>query len=116
MESDEDCYKATPQTKGTIAHKPVDEKRSSTSRYDISDTKLRTKFSKMLVKHGAIRLQFSVYEVENTKRVIDNIIVKIEAFAKKFTSDDSVVVFNVNDKSLIKYGNAIHRDQLVVYF
>lgn len=35
MESDEDCYKATPQTKGTIAHKPVDEKRSSTSRYDI---------------------------------------------------------------------------------
>lgn len=84
--------------------------------YDISDTKLRTKFSKMLVKHGAIRLQFSVYEVENTKRVIDNIIVTIEAFAKKFTPDDSVVVFNVNDKSLIKYGNAIHRDQPVVYF
>lgn len=29
--------------------------------YDIHDTKLRTRFSKMLTKNGAIRLQFSVY-------------------------------------------------------
>lgn len=30
--------------------------------YDISDDKMRTNFSKMLKKNGAIRLQFSVYE------------------------------------------------------
>lgn len=35
MESDDDMYKATPQTKGTIAHQGVDQKKSSTSRKDI---------------------------------------------------------------------------------
>ena len=37
--------------------------------YDISDDKMRTNFSKMLKSNGAIRLQFSVYEVRNTKRI-----------------------------------------------
>jgi len=44
--------------------------------YDIKDDKLRTKFSKMLRSEGAIRLQYSVYEVNNTQRIIDNIIIK----------------------------------------
>lgn len=77
---------------------------------------MRTNFSKMLRKHGAIRLQFSVYEVVNTKRVMDNLIAKIEAYSKHFTYDDSVIVFDVNSDNLTKYGNAIHRDQPVVYF
>ncbi len=76
---------------------------------------MRTNFSKMLRKHGAIRLQFSVYEVVNTKRVMDNLIAKIEAYSKHFTYDDSVIVFDVNSDNLTKYGNAIHRDQPVVY-
>jgi len=46
--------------------------------YDIKDDKLRTRFSKMLTKNGAIRLQYSVYEVNNTNRHLDNLIVKIE--------------------------------------
>lgn len=83
--------------------------------YDITDDKMRTNFSKMLRKHGAIRLQFSVYEVVNTKRVMDNLIAKIEAYSKHFTYDDSVIVFDVNSDNLTKYGNAIHRDQPVVY-
>ena len=61
--------------------------------YDISDDKMRTNFSKMLKSNGAIRLQFSVYEVRNTKRIVDNLVAK-----------------------LTKYGNAIHRDQAIVYF
>lgn len=77
---------------------------------------MRTNFSKMLKKHGAIRLQLSVYEVVNTKRVMDNLIAKIEAYAKHFTNDDSVIIFDVNSDKLTKYGNAIHRDQPVVYF
>lgn len=84
--------------------------------YDISDDKMRTNFSKMLKKHGAIRLQFSVYEVVNTKRVMDNLVTKIEAYSKHFTFDDSVIIFDVNSDMLTKYGNAIHQDQPVVFF
>ena len=84
--------------------------------YDISDDKMRTNFSNMLKKHGAIRLQFSVYEVVNTKRVMDNLVSKIEAYSKHFTFDDSVIIFDVGSDKLTKYGNAIHRDQPVVYF
>lgn len=84
--------------------------------YDISDDKMRTNFSKMLKSNGAIRLQFSVYEIRNTKRIMDNLIAKIEAYSKHFTNDDSVVIFDVATDKMVKYGNAIHRDQTVVYF
>ena len=75
--------------------------------YDIHDTKLRTRFSKMLTKNGAIRLQFSVYEVNNTKRVLDNLMIKIDQFAKDFSGADSVIIFDVSAVKLKKYGNAI---------
>ena len=84
--------------------------------YDISDDKMHTNFSKMLKKHGAIRLQLSVYEVVNTKRIMDNLVAKIEAYSKHFTFDDSVIIFDVSSDKLTKYGNTIHRDQSVVYF
>ena len=84
--------------------------------YDIANDKMRTNFSKMLKKNGAIRLQFSVYEVENTKRMVDNLPAKIEAYAKHFTADDSVVIFDVSSDHVTKYGNAIHRDQPILYF
>lgn len=85
--------------------------------YDISDDRLRTKFSKMLTKYGAVRLQYSVYEVNNTDRIIDNLIVMIEeTFAKRFDGGDSVIIFDVSSVKLKKYGNAIHRDKDIVYF
>jgi CRISPR-associated protein Cas2 len=84
--------------------------------YDISNNKLRTKFSKMLQKQGAIRVQHSVYEVENTKRIIDNIKIQIDLFKKQFKFDDSVIIFDVESDKLTKYGNAIHRDKPIVYF
>lgn len=83
--------------------------------YDISNTKLRNKFSKMLTKHGAIRLQFSVYEINNTNRVIENLMVLIDDFAKTFDGGDSVIIFDVSAVKLKKYGNAIHRDVDIVY-
>lgn len=84
--------------------------------YDISDDKLRNRFSKMLTKNGAIRLQYSVYEVNNTNRLLDNLILKIEEqFSKKFEGCDSVIIFDVATVKLKKYGNAIHRDVDVVY-
>lgn len=84
--------------------------------YDICDDKLRTKFAKMLTKNGAIRLQLSVYEVNNTNRVLDNLMVLIDDFAKKSDGGDSVIIFDVSDVKLTKYGNAIHRDTDIVYF
>lgn len=83
--------------------------------YDIADNKMRTNFSKMLVGNGAIRLQYSVYEVRNTKRVLDNLVAKVEAYAKHFTADDSVIIFDIVSDKMSKYGNAIHRDKDVVY-
>ena len=85
--------------------------------YDIADDKLRNRFSKMLTKNGAVRLQFSVYEVNNTSRVINNIVLKInDVFAKLFTGGDSVMIIDIGESKVQKFGNAIHRDQDVVYF
>lgn len=84
--------------------------------YDIKDDRLRGRFSRMLTKNGAIRLQYSVYEINNTDRVLNNLIVKIEEeYAKKFDGGDSVIIFDVSRVNLRKYGNAIHRDTDIVY-
>lgn len=85
--------------------------------YDIQNDKLRAKFSKMLTKNGAIRLQMSVYEFNNTQRMMDNIREKINGtFMKLFSGADSVMIFDVNNDKIEKYGNAIHRDEDIVYF
>lgn len=85
--------------------------------YDIRDDKLRNRFAKMLTRNGAIRLQYSVYEANNTDRILNNLKILIEEeFAKKFSGEDSVIIFEVNKTKLQKYGYAIHRDQDVVYF
>lgn len=84
--------------------------------YDITNDKMRARFARMLTKIGAIRLQFSVYELRNTNRVMDNAKTKIEAFAKHFTADDSVVIFEVDAGKLTKYGSSIHRDKPIVFF
>lgn len=85
--------------------------------YDISDNKLRTKFSKTLEKHGAVRLQFSVYEVNSTQRAKEILKIKIENYyAKKFNGGDSIFIFETDEKKAIKYGNAIHRDQDFIFF
>lgn len=53
--------------------------------YDISDDKLRTKFSKYLSKFGH-RLQYSVFEIDNSNRILDNIVTDIKnRFEKCFT-------------------------------
>lgn len=84
--------------------------------YDIENDKLRGRFSRQLTKYGAIRLQYSVYEINNTKRVLDNLKLMVEKdFAPKFGGGDSVVIFDIGKAEVVKYGNAIHRDQDVVF-
>lgn len=85
--------------------------------YDIKDDKVRNNFSKMIQRQGAIRLQYSVYEIVNTNRIFDNMLILIEDFISKYlTGADSIIIFDVSNMKLRKYGNAIHRDQDVVYF
>lgn len=85
--------------------------------YDIQNDKTRTKFAKMLTKNGAIRLQYSVYEINNTDRVLNNLRILIEEqFSKKFEGGDSVIIFDASAVKLKKYGNALHRDTDIVYF
>lgn len=79
--------------------------------YDIKDDKLRNRFAKFMCKRGGIRLQYSVYEIRNTKRIIDNLKSEInDRFKPKFSGADSVVIFTVDDDNIEKFGNAIHRD------
>ena len=46
--------------------------------YDIANDKIRTKFAKFIKKYGR-RIQYSVYEIFNSDRVIGNIMAEIEA-------------------------------------
>lgn len=83
--------------------------------YDITDDLTRSRFARMLTKNGAVRLQYSVYEVVNTKRVTESLFLKIESYAKHFKFSDSVIIFDVDKEKMTKYGNAIHRDEDIVY-
>lgn len=75
--------------------------------YDISDDKLRTRFSKYLYKFGH-RLQYSVFEIDNSPRIIDNIITDIKnKFEKKFTQQDSVIIFKMSSScEIFRFGYA----------
>ena len=87
--------------------------------YDFSNDRMRTKFSKFLEKYGR-RLQYSVFEIRNSKRVLQNIIDEIElAYKDKFTGADSIVLFQIceGDKKKIKrYGYAKNEEKEVVVF
>lgn len=79
--------------------------------YDIENTKLRTKFSKFLKQYG-YRLQYSVYEIKNSDRILRNIIVEIENnFSKSFGESDSVMIFKMSYAcEKICYGYQRHAD------
>lgn len=80
--------------------------------YDISDNKLRTKFNKYIRKFGG-RLQYSVYEIDNSPKVLDNIILGIKSkFEKKFSDEDSIMIINLSQNCKItRFGYARHDDE-----
>lgn len=75
--------------------------------YDISDDKLRTKFAKYLLKFGH-RLQYSVFEIDNSRRILDNIISDLKnEFEKSFTQSDSVIIFKLSSScEVLRFGYA----------
>lgn len=83
--------------------------------YDISDDKKRTKFSKYLSKFGH-RLQFSVFEIDNSERVLNNIINDLNnRFSKNFNETDSIYIFKLSENcDIIRYGYAKHEEKDVI--
>lgn len=75
--------------------------------YDIANDKLRTRFSKFLSKFGG-RLQYSVFEIRNSDRVLENITIQIKYdFEKKFSQTDSIIIFDLSRNcKIISYGYA----------
>ncbi len=80
--------------------------------YDISDNKLRTKFSKFLERFGH-RIQYSIFEIENSKSMLNNICMEIEGtFEAKFSQSDSIMIFNLsNSCKITRYGYAKNEEK-----
>ncbi len=87
--------------------------------YDFSNDKTRTKFSKFLEKYGW-RMQYSVFVITNSPRVLENIIAEIDQkYQKLFQKTDSIVIFPFClscTTKVIRYGCAKHELENVVYF
>lgn len=83
--------------------------------YDIANDKLRNRFSKFLCKFG-YRLQFSVFEIKNSKRILDNVICEIETkFAKKFGETDSIMIFHLSQQcKKYCFGYAKHDESVMI--
>ena len=79
--------------------------------YDIQDNKLRTKFSKYIKRFGN-RIQLSVYEIDNSDRILNNIISDINnQFMSDFSEADRVLILNLSKTcEVVKLGFAIHED------
>lgn len=76
--------------------------------YDIQSDKLRRHFSKFLEKYG-VRLQFSVFEIVNSPRVISILNERIkQVFQTQFTQADSIIIFYTDLSKAVTYGNAHH--------
>ena len=75
--------------------------------YDISVDKLRTKFSKYLSRFGH-RLQYSVFEIDNSTRILNNIITDLKnKYERAFSQSDSVIIFKMSSScEIIRYGYA----------
>lgn len=80
--------------------------------YDISNDKLRTKFSKFLSRFG-YRLQYSVFKVKNSQRLRDNIIAEIEGkYSGSFSETDSIILFSLSKQcKTLCYGYAEHEEK-----
>ncbi len=87
--------------------------------YDFSDNKVRAKFSKFLQKYGR-RVQYSLFLIHNSQRVLQNILTEIELkYKDKFTGADSIIIVPVtpaDESKIIKYGYAENEDKEVLIF
>ncbi len=80
--------------------------------YDISDDKLRTIFSKYLSRFGH-RIQYSVFEIDNSDKILNNIMAEISnKYEKRFSQEDSVIIFSLSKTcKTVRYGYAKNEDK-----
>lgn len=87
--------------------------------YDFANNKVRTKFSKFLGQFGR-RIQYSVFEIRNSQRVLTNILKEVElVYKKKFKNTDSILIFSLCEgckKKEIRYGYAVNEEKEVLIF
>lgn len=87
--------------------------------YDFSSNKRRSKFSKFLKKFGR-RFQFSVFEIKNSKRALNNIMTEVEyTYEPHFTNTDSIVIMRLCEgceKKVKRYGYAKNEEEEVLFF
>lgn len=85
--------------------------------YDISSDKLRTHFSRFLSQFGR-RLQYSVFEIENSDRILNNIRAEIKtAFEPRFSQSDSVLVIRIPDNAITdRFGYAVNEESDLLFF
>lgn len=83
--------------------------------YDISDDKKRAAFCKFIKKFG-YRLQYSVFRIDNSPRILNNIVLKIKnEFEKEFDETDSIYIFNLSKTCQITtFGYAAHEDADII--
>lgn len=86
--------------------------------YDISNNKIRYRFAGFLKKYGR-RLQYSVFELKNSDRMLAIVLLEIEKkFAKSFENTDSILIFSLCEwckKKVIRYGYAVHEEEELVF-
>ena len=86
--------------------------------YDLSNDRTRNKFSKFLLKYGR-RIQYSVYEIRNSSRILQNILNEIEfKYKQSFTGADSVIIFKTCkgcDTKIKRYGFSANEEELLFF-
>lgn len=87
--------------------------------YDFKDDKPRNKFSKFLKKFGR-KIQYSVYELRNSNRVLQNILSEVELnHKKKFKDTDSILIVFLCEacqKKIVRYGFSKNEESDVIVF
>lgn len=87
--------------------------------YDFGNNKVRSKFSKFLKKFGR-KLQYSVYEVRHSQRVLQNIMSEVELkYSKQFKNADSIIIAPLCEackKKVVRYGYAVNEEKDVIMF
>lgn len=82
--------------------------------YDIEKDELRNRFSKFLLAYGR-RIQYSVFEIDNSQRIINIIVSEIkDKFEKEFKQSDSVYIFFADEKKTIRFGYAKNEEDDLV--
>ena len=75
--------------------------------YDISNDKLGGGVAKYLSRFGH-RLQYSVFEIDNSEKIVNNIVNDLKnKYEKSFSQEDSVIIFKLSSScEVLRFGYA----------